>query len=161
MTRSGRPRRSSWRGSGWVSLGCAFFVRRSNERATLWLLPMLVAAVLWAFPWAGPHWLWPLLGVAGFLLGAAMPVLVSYGQQLLARRPAHRQFPHHGSHVGHRRHARGRDDGRLQPHCSDRVRDPIPSPPAACSRACSAPGSPTSILDEVSDSGAGRRIRGG
>ena len=70
-------------GIGAGSLGCALFVRRSNERAALWLLPMLVAAILWGFPWAGPRWSWPLLGVAGLLLGATMPVLVSYGQQLL------------------------------------------------------------------------------
>jgi FSR family fosmidomycin resistance protein-like MFS transporter len=65
------------------NLGCALFIGRGIERRVLWLLPLAVAPVFWALPMAGPLALPACVAVAGLLLGSTMPILVSYGQQLL------------------------------------------------------------------------------
>ena len=65
------------------NLGCGLFIGRGIERRVLWLLPLAVSPVLWALPMAGPLALPACVGVAGLLLGSTMPILVSYGQQLL------------------------------------------------------------------------------
>jgi FSR family fosmidomycin resistance protein-like MFS transporter len=70
-------------GNGAGSLGCALFVRRASERRVLWMLPMPVALLLWLAPSAGFGPLLGVLGLAGVLLGATMPILISYGQQML------------------------------------------------------------------------------
>jgi FSR family fosmidomycin resistance protein-like MFS transporter len=70
-------------GSGGGSLGCALFVRRASERRVLWMTPLPLVLLLAVLPWLGFGLLLAGVGVAGVLLGATMPILVSYGQQLL------------------------------------------------------------------------------
>jgi FSR family fosmidomycin resistance protein-like MFS transporter len=70
-------------GVGGGSLGCALFVRRASERRVLWTLPLPVAPLLWLVPSAGFGLLLVAVGVAGMLLGATLPILISYGQQML------------------------------------------------------------------------------
>jgi FSR family fosmidomycin resistance protein-like MFS transporter len=68
---------------GGGSLGCALFIRRARERRVLWMLPMAVAPLLWLAPRAGFGPLLVIVGGAGVLLGATLPILISYGQQML------------------------------------------------------------------------------
>jgi FSR family fosmidomycin resistance protein-like MFS transporter len=70
-------------GSGGGSLGCALFVRRTSERRVLWLVPLPLVPVLCALPAAGFGLMLVGVALAGLLLGATMPILVSYGQQML------------------------------------------------------------------------------
>jgi FSR family fosmidomycin resistance protein-like MFS transporter len=70
-------------GIGAGSLACALLVHRASERRVLWILPLPAAVLLWAIPTAGSRALLVDAGFAGVLLGATMPILVSYGQQLL------------------------------------------------------------------------------
>jgi FSR family fosmidomycin resistance protein-like MFS transporter len=70
-------------GSGGGSLGCALFVRRASERRLLWMTRLPLVLLLAVLPWLGFGLLLAGVGVAGVLLGATMPILVSYGQQLL------------------------------------------------------------------------------
>jgi FSR family fosmidomycin resistance protein-like MFS transporter len=65
------------------SLTCAVFVRRAAERRVLWLLPLAVGPLLWICPALDSTALTASAGIAGLLLGATMPILVSYGQQLM------------------------------------------------------------------------------
>jgi FSR family fosmidomycin resistance protein-like MFS transporter len=69
---------------GGGGLVCALFVRRSGERKALWMLPLPAVPLLWLIPrtGSGPTLL-AFVTVAGVLLGATMPILVSLGQQLL------------------------------------------------------------------------------
>lgn len=70
-------------GIGGGNLGCALFVRRASERRILWSLPLPLALLLAIVPSTRFGFLLINLGVAGLFLGATMPILVSYGQQLL------------------------------------------------------------------------------
>ncbi len=80
----GLPQSLFLAGVGVGGLVCALFVRRSGERRVLWMLPLPVAPLLGLIPWAGSGpMLLAGLAVAGVLLGATLPILVSYGQQLL------------------------------------------------------------------------------
>jgi FSR family fosmidomycin resistance protein-like MFS transporter len=80
----GLPQSLFLAGVGGGSLVCALFVRRSGERRVLWLLPLFVVPLLCLVPWAGSGYvLLAGLAVAGVLLGATLPILVSFGQQLL------------------------------------------------------------------------------
>jgi FSR family fosmidomycin resistance protein-like MFS transporter len=70
-------------GIGAGSLGCALFVRRGIERRVLAQLPILVVPLVGACPFVDGGVLLGCVGVAGLLLGATMPILVSYGQRLM------------------------------------------------------------------------------
>jgi FSR family fosmidomycin resistance protein-like MFS transporter len=70
-------------GIGAGSLGCALFVRRGIERRVLWQLPLLVAPLVWLCPLINAQALLPCVSIGGLLLGATMPILVSYGQRLM------------------------------------------------------------------------------
>ncbi|AGA30564.1 MFS transporter [Singulisphaera acidiphila] len=70
-------------GIGGGSLGCALFVRRGIERRILWQLPLIVAPLVWIYPLVNVQTLIPSVSIGGFLLGATMPILVSYGQRLM------------------------------------------------------------------------------
>lgn len=70
-------------GIGLGGLTCATIVRHHHERLILWLCPLMVTPVLVAIPWASA---WPLalaVGISGMLLGISLPVLISYGQQVM------------------------------------------------------------------------------
>lgn len=80
----GLPQTLFLAGVGGGSLICALFVRRGGERRVLWLLPLFVVPLVWLVPWAGTGpALLAGLALAGVLMGATLPILVSYGQQLL------------------------------------------------------------------------------
>jgi FSR family fosmidomycin resistance protein-like MFS transporter len=70
-------------GIGLGGLACATFVRPHHERAILWLCPLVVAPVLVALPWLSGLLLAALVCLSGLLLGISLPVLISYGQQLM------------------------------------------------------------------------------
>lgn len=70
-------------GIGAGSLGCALFVRREIERRVLWQFPLVVAPLIWICPLVNVQALILSVSVGGFLLGATMPILVSYGQRLM------------------------------------------------------------------------------
>ncbi|MEX2119153.1 MAG: MFS transporter [Pirellulales bacterium] len=65
-------------------LACAVVVRRANERLVLWLMPLAVVPLLAACPKAEGAVLLSCVGLIGLAVGVTTPVLVSYGQQLLA-----------------------------------------------------------------------------
>ncbi len=80
----GLPQSLFLAGVGGGSLVCALFVRRGGERQVLWMLPLFVVPLLCVVPWAGTGLvLLAGLTLTGVLLGATLPILVSYGQQLL------------------------------------------------------------------------------
>ena len=74
-------------GVGAGSILCAFLVRPQWERAVIWGQPLLAAPCLIAIPHVPPAWLAPTVGVAGFMLGIALPVFISFGQQMMPRHP--------------------------------------------------------------------------
>lgn len=74
-------------GIGGGSILCAFCVRPHWERGLIWGQPLLAAPCLIAVPLVPAHWLAPAVGLCGFMLGIALPVFISYGQQMLPHRP--------------------------------------------------------------------------
>ena len=70
-------------GIGAGGLACALFIGKHLERLTLWLLPLLVAPVIVAMPLIDGATLLAAAGMSGLLIGVGLPVLISYGQQLL------------------------------------------------------------------------------
>ncbi|REJ94856.1 MAG: MFS transporter [Planctomycetota bacterium] len=73
-------------GIGSGSILCAIGIGPRLERPVLWLFPLLAVPCLLAIPRTDGGWLMAAVGVAGVVLGVAMPVFISYGQQML---------PHH------------------------------------------------------------------
>jgi len=70
-------------GIGAGSLGCALFVRLGNERRVLWRFPLAVAPLVGFCPQLPTQALALTVLVGGLLLGATLPILVSYGQRLM------------------------------------------------------------------------------
>ena len=70
-------------GLGAGSLACALLLPRRWERTALWLLPLCVTPPCLLAPFAHGPTLVACVGLAGGLLGLALPVLIGYGQQLL------------------------------------------------------------------------------
>jgi FSR family fosmidomycin resistance protein-like MFS transporter len=70
-------------GIGLGGLACAALVRHRHERLILWLCPLVVAPLLLAIPSLGGWLLAAAVCISGLLLGVSLPVLISYGQQLL------------------------------------------------------------------------------
>jgi MFS transporter, FSR family, fosmidomycin resistance protein len=68
------------------SLVCALFARRHNERRVFWLLPLMAAIILLLCPRASGTLLTMLIGLTGLCVGVTLPMLVSFGQQLLPHR---------------------------------------------------------------------------
>lgn len=71
-------------GIGLGSLASATLLAPRHERAILWLCPLIVTPVLLVIPITS--WWWLLMssvGLSGLLLGISLPVLISYGQQLM------------------------------------------------------------------------------
>jgi FSR family fosmidomycin resistance protein-like MFS transporter len=70
-------------GIGLGGLLCATLLRPEHERPILWLCPLLVTPVLVATPLVGGWTLGACVALSGLLLGVSLPVLISYGQQLM------------------------------------------------------------------------------
>jgi FSR family fosmidomycin resistance protein-like MFS transporter len=70
-------------GIGAGGIACAVLVRRHHERLVLWALPLAAAPLLASLPYLGGTVLAAGVGGCGLLLGVALPVLISYGQQVL------------------------------------------------------------------------------
>lgn len=65
------------------SLACAVFVRSRHERPVFWLLPLTAATSLFLCPSTSGMALMAFIGVTGLAVGVTLPMLVSFGQQLL------------------------------------------------------------------------------
>ena len=70
-------------GIGLGGFACATLLRPHHERPILWLGPLLATPVLLVIPWTGGLLLSTLVCATGLLLGISLPVLISYGQQLM------------------------------------------------------------------------------
>lgn len=70
-------------GVGLGSLLCAIALGPRHERLVLWALPLVLASVLAACPFATRRELPLAVGACGWLLGMVSPVLIGYGQRLL------------------------------------------------------------------------------
>jgi MFS transporter, FSR family, fosmidomycin resistance protein len=70
-------------GIGLGGLASATLFKPRHERAILWLCPLLVTPVLVLIPGLRNWWLLVSVGLSGLLLGISLPVLISYGQQLM------------------------------------------------------------------------------
>jgi len=74
-------------GVGAGSILCAFLVRPHWERRLIWAQPLLAAPCLIAIPLVPAAWLSVTVGLCGFMLGIALPVFISFGQQMLPHHP--------------------------------------------------------------------------
>jgi FSR family fosmidomycin resistance protein-like MFS transporter len=72
-------------GIGLGGLVCAASVRPRTERLALWLIPLFSVPFLWAMPRLDGLALKGAAGASGLSLGIALPVFISYGQQLLPK----------------------------------------------------------------------------
>jgi MFS transporter, FSR family, fosmidomycin resistance protein len=70
-------------GIGLGGLACATLIQHRHERLILWLCPLAVSPVLVAVPWLGGLTLAAGVCLSGLLLGISLPVLISFGQQLV------------------------------------------------------------------------------
>jgi MFS transporter, FSR family, fosmidomycin resistance protein len=70
-------------GIGLGGLACAAFVSHRHESLVLWLCPLVVSPVLFAIPSVSGWLLVSAVCLTGILLGISLPVLISYGQQLM------------------------------------------------------------------------------
>lgn len=70
-------------GIGLGGLVCAAFVRPRTERLALWLIPTLSVPFIAMIPQLEGLALKGATGLSGLLLGIALPVFISYGQQLI------------------------------------------------------------------------------
>jgi FSR family fosmidomycin resistance protein-like MFS transporter len=70
-------------GIGLGGLTCATLVGHHRERLILWLCPLAVCPILLVIPWAVGVPLLAAACIAGILLGVSLPVMISYGQQLM------------------------------------------------------------------------------
>lgn len=74
-------------GVGAGSILCAVLVRPEWERPVIWSQPLLAVPCLVAIPLVSRAWLAPTVGLCGFVLGIALPVFISFGQQMLPQHP--------------------------------------------------------------------------
>ena len=79
----GRVQSAFMLGIGGGGLFCATLLKPQHERAILWLCPLIAAPLLILIPVARSWVLMTSVGLTGLLLGMSLPVLISYGQQLL------------------------------------------------------------------------------
>ena len=70
-------------GIGLGGLACATLLQRQHERAILWLCPLLVTPVLVVTPWTSDLLLTVFACLSGVLLGISLPILISFGQELM------------------------------------------------------------------------------
>ncbi len=74
-------------GVGSGSIICALLVRQRWERGVLWVLPLAAVPCLAAIPHVPQAALPAVMSLTGFVLGVAMPVFISFGQQMLPHHP--------------------------------------------------------------------------
>ncbi|MBL8850059.1 MAG: MFS transporter [Planctomycetaceae bacterium] len=74
-------------GVGAGSILCALLIRPKWERGLIWSQPLLAAPCLIAIPLVPQAWLATVVAVTGFMLGIALPVFISFGQQMLPHHP--------------------------------------------------------------------------
>jgi FSR family fosmidomycin resistance protein-like MFS transporter len=74
-------------GIGAGSILCAVCVGPGRERRVLWLLPIAAVPCLAAIPHVPQPLLAWIVGGTGFVLGIALPVFISFGQQMLPHHP--------------------------------------------------------------------------
>lgn len=65
------------------SVACALLVRHHNEHLAFWLLPLIAALALFLCPTSSGTPQIVLIGATGLAVGVTLPMLVSFGQQLL------------------------------------------------------------------------------
>lgn len=70
-------------GVGLGGLACAILLKQHHERLIIWLGPLLAVPVLVAIPHLQGAVLSIAVGATGLFLGISLPVLVSFGQQLM------------------------------------------------------------------------------
>ena len=74
-------------GVGSGSILCAFCIRPQWERGLIWMQPLLAVPCLIAIPLVAEPWRPLTVGVTGFMLGIALPVFISFGQQMMPQHP--------------------------------------------------------------------------
>lgn len=82
-TQTGLVQAAFMLGIGLGGLTCATLLRPHHERPILWICPLAVTPVLIVIPWLSGPALAAVVCLSGLLLGVSLPVLISYGQQLL------------------------------------------------------------------------------
>jgi FSR family fosmidomycin resistance protein-like MFS transporter len=70
-------------GVGLGGLACATLLKQRYERLIIWLCPLFAVPVLVAIPHLQGTLLSTAVGATGLLLGISLPVLISFGQQLM------------------------------------------------------------------------------
>ena len=86
-TQTGLVQSAFMLGIGLGGLTCATLLRAQHERLILWLCPLLVAPVLVLIPALNGLTLAAVVCLSGLLLGVSLPVLISFGQQLMPGSP--------------------------------------------------------------------------
>jgi FSR family fosmidomycin resistance protein-like MFS transporter len=86
-TQTGFVQSAFMAGIGLGGLACATLLNAHRERLILWLCPLAVTPVLVLIPFTSGLILAAVVCVTGFLLGISLPVLISFGQQLLPGSP--------------------------------------------------------------------------
>ena len=62
-----------------------FFLKPTQERRIMWTLPICATPFLISIPFISGYWMALLVGLSGFCLGVTLPILISYGQQLIPK----------------------------------------------------------------------------
>jgi FSR family fosmidomycin resistance protein-like MFS transporter len=86
-TQTGIVQSAFMAGIGLGGLVCATLLKSYHERLILWLCPLLVTPVLVVIPWTSGPVLAAVVCLTGILLGVSLPVLISFGQQLMPGSP--------------------------------------------------------------------------
>jgi FSR family fosmidomycin resistance protein-like MFS transporter len=86
-TQTGVVQSAFMAGIGLGGLVCAMLLKSHHERLTLWLCPLLVTPVLVIIPVTSGVALAAVVCLTGLLLGISLPVLISFGQQLMPGSP--------------------------------------------------------------------------
>jgi FSR family fosmidomycin resistance protein-like MFS transporter len=86
-TQTGFVQSAFMAGIGLGGLACAALLKAHHERLILWICPLLVTPVLVLIPGMSGLALAAVVCLTGLLLGISLPVLISFGQQLMPGSP--------------------------------------------------------------------------